>query len=645
MCDDNKRDQIQDLPLYRGKRQPEVQSIAEAGTDVASTRRFEVSRRAGGVEVAKRTGSRMPSANLARRVKALAAAEDDDIDLTHLRERFDKQALKYGGLWRSMASTLDKENANNPNMSRVQPSDEKSISFRAPNEGHTSDGGREECAAQIFEIDDDEDASIYDLNREERDLLDTDDEEEPVRRGPGQSSDHNLGSEVDVAKVNDAVDVGDESSSDDESVVVVRGKTPKKKTNNRTVILDSDDDIGEDADEESENDSFVASENSIDFEEDSSSNIADEAFKRRSNRTRKPLYSFELTDDDASQSDNSISNGNEEEWVELSSDDEEDNDADGPEVVILSDSDNGSTSSDDDDSDSDDSILNHRGGGTVPTADFYRIPRKKPNHRRAPTANFARDRDALTRSTFKEFNERVFGGRLSSVEVIWNNKLQTTAGLCRMKGRMGDENAHTRVASIDLSTKVIDDIDRLRSTLLHELCHAAAWIIDANVKPPHGKVFKKWAATAMRRTNVEVTTTHDYHITYRHAWACTNSKCNVVIKRHSRSIDTSKHCCGRCKSKLIEIEVPGKNEQVRDNAYTPKKVRRVTAYQLFVKSNSASVRERLALERSCSVKDIGLADVSKECGRLWQIKKKSEAEQHQRNVDGAALDLNSLAID
>ena len=600
----------------------------------------------------------MPSANLARRMKALAAAEDDDIDLTLLRERFDKQALKYGGLWRSMASTLDKENVSNPNVSTGQSTDllqsiesKKAISFRVLNERHACDEGCEECAPIIEIDDDDEDASIYDLNREERDLLDTDDEEETGPRGPGLSSDRSLGSEVGDAKVDAAFHIGDDSSSDDESVVVVKGRTPKKKTN-RTVILDSDDDVGEDADEASENDSFVASENSIDFEDDASeslesSNSGDELTfnKRRSTRARRPLYSVELTDDDASQSDNTIQSKHEDEWVELSSDEEENRDADGPEVVILSDSDDGSKSSDDDDSDSDDSVLNHRGGGTVPTADSYRIPRKKPSHRRAPTANFARDRDALARSAFKEFNERVFNGRLSSVEVIWNKKLQTTAGLCRMKGKMGDENAHTRVASIDLSTKVIDDVDRLRSTLLHELCHAAAWVIDANVKPPHGKVFKKWSNIAMRRTNVEVTTTHDYQITYRYAWACTNSKCNVVIKRHSKSVDTKKHCCGRCKSKLIEIEVPGKDEQVRGNAYTPKKPRKATAYQLFVKSNSASVRERLARERSCSEKDIGLADVSKECGRLWQIKKKNEAGEGQRKVDSVALDLSSLALD
>ena len=44
-----------------------------------------------------------------------------------------------------------------------------------------------------------------------------------------------------------------------------------------------------------------------------------------------------------------------------------------------------------------------------------------------------------------------------------------------VSGQIGESNAHTRVATIELSTKVIDDEERLRSTLLHEMCHAAQW--------------------------------------------------------------------------------------------------------------------------------------------------------------------------
>jgi hypothetical protein len=30
----------------------------------------------------------------------------------------------------------------------------------------------------------------------------------------------------------------------------------------------------------------------------------------------------------------------------------------------------------------------------------------------------------------------------------------------------------------------------VEATLLHEMCHAAAWLVDHCAKPPHGTVFK-----------------------------------------------------------------------------------------------------------------------------------------------------------
>jgi hypothetical protein len=87
-----------------------------------------------------------------------------------------------------------------------------------------------------------------------------------------------------------------------------------------------------------------------------------------------------------------------------------------------------------------------------------------------------------------------------------------------------------RLASIELSTKVLDDEERLRSTLLHEMVHAAAWIIDGVSKPPHGSCFKKWANIAMKRSpGVVVTTTHDYEIQYKYAWVSANCSYCVSI--------------------------------------------------------------------------------------------------------------------
>ncbi len=45
--------------------------------------------------------------------------------------------------------------------------------------------------------------------------------------------------------------------------------------------------------------------------------------------------------------------------------------------------------------------------------------------------------------------------KLLDVEVLWNKKLRTTAGFCKYKGLY-----NSRSASIDLSTKVVDDFGK-----------------------------------------------------------------------------------------------------------------------------------------------------------------------------------------
>jgi hypothetical protein len=164
---------------------------------------------------------------------------------------------------------------------------------------------------------------------------------------------------------------------------------------------------------------------------------------------------------------------------------------------------------------------------------------------------------------------------------------------------------------------MIDDPDRLRSTLLHEMCHAAAWIIDGVHNPPHGKCFQKWARIAMRHVpDIEVTTRHDYQISFKYAWACTTPKCGVVFKRHSRSVDVNKHRCGKCQGKLMEIEVPSaSNASAANVEHVPRKKAPPSAYNLFVKENCAPVREQLEAASSSKVSQ---PEVMKACARLWR---------------------------
>ena len=46
-------------------------------------------------------------------------------------------------------------------------------------------------------------------------------------------------------------------------------------------------------------------------------------------------------------------------------------------------------------------------------------------------------------------------------------------------------------SSLEARDKTIVFSDRLRDTLIHELCHAAAWVI-SGIKAGHGSVWKRW---------------------------------------------------------------------------------------------------------------------------------------------------------
>ena len=255
------------------------------------------------------------------------------------------------------------------------------------------------------------------------------------------------------------------------------------------------------------------------------------------------------------------------------------------------------------------------------TSETRPIPRKSKTLPRNKTTSFRRNRDALTKSAFDEFNTKVFNGSLVDVKFQWSNKLRTTGGMTHLKRLINIESDPTYFATIDLSEKVLDEEHRMRSTLLHEMCHAATWIIDHVAKPAHGSVFKKWGSYARKKTGILVSTTHSYAIQYKFAWACQTPKCEVVIQRHSRSVDTARHVCGRCKGKLIEIDAPQKGAKKSDIIKTPKKKVLLSGYNLFVKQTSRDVRERLTRERKqedLNEPKVTQSDVLKECARLWK---------------------------
>lgn len=164
-------------------------------------------------------------------------------------------------------------------------------------------------------------------------------------------------------------------------------------------------------------------------------------------------------------------------------------------------------------------------------------------------AELARTRDAVAQRLTREFDDKVLGGQLGSTTTVkWNVRLLTTAGYTRMLVRGKD-----RLAGIDLSTKVLDEWKRLYITLAHELCHAAAWVIDDVRKPPHGACFKKWA----QRFNdwdpdLEITRCHSFEIRTKFNYEC--GKCGHRWGRHSKSIDVKKVRCS-CGGTIVLLPV------------------------------------------------------------------------------------------
>ncbi|XP_037789346.1 uncharacterized protein LOC119584767 [Penaeus monodon] len=151
--------------------------------------------------------------------------------------------------------------------------------------------------------------------------------------------------------------------------------------------------------------------------------------------------------------------------------------------------------------------------------------------------------------------------------------------------------------------KVIDAAERLRDTLIHELCHAAAWII-SGYKDGHGPLWKAWAAKATS-TFPElpaISRCHSYEIACKYTYRCT--RCSYSIGRHSKSLDTDRKVCGYCYGKF-ELVVNSQAGRGRGRSQgseggvgggtpsqaPPKTPRTPGAFALFVKENYGSIKK------------------------------------------------------
>lgn len=269
---------------------------------------------------------------------------------------------------------------------------------------------------------------------------------------------------------------------------------------------------------------------------------------------------------------------------------------------------------------------------------------------------FAQSKHELADKFLVELDERITNNGLSElsastggIRIEWTNKLHTTAGRANwkretIKQRKDGETLPSRYrhhASIELSTKVIDDENRLLNVIAHEFCHLANFMISGITTNPHGKEFKGWAAkvtAVFGDRNIDVTTKHSYDIDFKYIWECT--MCGLEFKRHSKSINPERHRCGACKSLLKQTKPAPRATQTKESDY-----------QRFMKEQMRLIKEE---NPGSPQKDIMRTVASRwsqrqkaatiESGEGESIASSSQSSSSNAKVEGVTKTLGDLTI-
>ena len=177
----------------------------------------------------------------------------------------------------------------------------------------------------------------------------------------------------------------------------------------------------------------------------------------------------------------------------------------------------------------------------VPREDIEMIPQGTPNYK----LKFNNIKKRKTIELFTLYNNTVFDNLLpTNLKFTWNKRMVANAGYAYIVHDKGE-----RSSKVELAEKLVDTVDRLCETLIHELCHVAAWLIDAH--DGHGEPWKKWATKAnkMHPELPPITQCHQYAISYKYTFMCDG--CGVTVGRHTKSL--CGHICSICRGKAILI--------------------------------------------------------------------------------------------
>ncbi|XP_075720665.1 germ cell nuclear acidic protein-like isoform X2 [Rhinoderma darwinii] len=178
--------------------------------------------------------------------------------------------------------------------------------------------------------------------------------------------------------------------------------------------------------------------------------------------------------------------------------------------------------------------------------------------------HFQATKQELVTRLYKLYNQTVFNNQLpDKLQITWSKRLTATSAQCC--NVQGDVN---RYSKIEISEKVCDSAERVRDALIHEMCHAACWLINGVQKDGHGKLWKSYAQS-VTRVHPElppVNIYHTYDINYKFNYVC--EWCLNRVGRFTSLKDERAHC-RFCGGRLLLMNTTENEDMPSTSHHTP----------------------------------------------------------------------------
>ena len=196
-------------------------------------------------------------------------------------------------------------------------------------------------------------------------------------------------------------------------------------------------------------------------------------------------------------------------------------------------------------------------------------------------------RSDLAWEIFHHFNATVCNYKLDlkNTRIYFNNQMWNKVGY--HDEDYDDQEWSTKISSIYLSTRCLDNPERLRDALLHELCHAAVWQVDCDFEnDEHGPKWKLWIQLLLCMhpyINMNQIVEDAYYKCNKYLYECV--KCGYDIGEKKKLPKKYRKRCMKCgwRFRLVKLHDP--------KSATSIKIKRPAAISSSSRSNSNTTSE------------------------------------------------------